>query len=132
MTGLHQVLGSRAGVDGHLDGVGAVVSGDARGDALPGLDRHGEGGLEGRLVLGRHQVEAELVAALARQRQADQATSEGGHEVDRVRRRELGRQRQVALVLAILGVADHDHLAVAIVLEGVLDGAKRNLRLGHG
>ena len=30
------------------------------------------GGLERRLVLGRHQVEAELVAALRRQRQADQ------------------------------------------------------------
>ena len=29
--------------------------------------------LEGRLVLGRHQVEAELVAALGGQRQADQA-----------------------------------------------------------
>ena len=33
------------------------------------------GGLEGGLVLGRHQVEAELVAALRGQRQADQAAA---------------------------------------------------------
>ena len=35
--------------------------------------------------------------------------------------RELGRQREVALVLAVLRVADHDHPAVADVLDGLLD-----------
>src|SRR5204863_5886509 len=108
----------------HLDRVGAVVRRDPRRHALAGLDRHGEGRLEGRLVLRGHQVEAELVATLPRERQADQAARVGGHEVDRVRRGELGGERQVALVLAVLGVADHDHLAVADVLEGVLDRAE--------
>ena len=42
------------------------------GDALARLDRDRERRLEGRLVLGRHQVEAELVAALGWERQADQ------------------------------------------------------------
>ena len=31
-----------------------------------------------RLVLGRHQLEAELVAALGRQREADPAAAPGG------------------------------------------------------
>ena len=56
VPGLHQVVGLRARVDRDLDRVGAVVGGDARRDALAGLDRDRERGLEGRLVLGRHQV----------------------------------------------------------------------------
>ena len=94
------------------------------GDALARLDRDGERGLEGRLVLRRHQVEAQLVAAVGRERQADQAAPVLGHEVDRLGRGELGREREVALVLAILGVADHDHPAVADVLDRLLDGAE--------
>ena len=86
-----------------------------------------------RLVLGRHQVEAELVAALRRQRQADQAAAVLGHEVDRLGRRELGGERQVALVLAVLGVDDDDHLAGADVGDRVLDrgeaGVVRSCRL---
>ena len=42
-----------------------------------------------RLVLGRHQLEAELVAALGRQREADPAAGLARHEVDRVGRDEL-------------------------------------------
>ena len=69
------------------------------------------GGLERRLVLGRHQVEAELVAALRRERQADQPAPLLGHEVDRLGRDELRGHREVALVLAVLVVADDDHAA---------------------
>ena len=81
-----------------------------------------------RLVLRRHQVEPELVAALGRERQADQPAPVGRHEVDRLGRRELGRQREVALVLAVLGVADDDHAAGADVLDRLLDAAERGLR----
>ncbi len=120
--------GSRRRVDRHLDRARAVVRGDAGGHALARLDRHRERGLERRLVLGGHQVEAELVAALGRERQADQPAPLLRHEVDRLGRGELGGHREVALVLAVLGVADHDHLAVArmsssassIVLNGAL------------
>ena len=69
------------------------------------------GRFEGRLVLRRHQVEPELVAALGRQRQADQAAPLLGHEVDRLGRGELRGQREVALVLAVLVVAHDDHPA---------------------
>ena len=39
-------------------------------------------------------------------------------------RGELGGEREVALVLAVLGVADHHHLARADVLDGLLDRAE--------
>ena len=44
-----------------------------------------------------------------------------GHEVDRLGRRELRREHQVALVLAVLAVADDDHPPAADVLERLLD-----------
>ena len=50
-------------------------------------------------VIGRS---AELVGALLGQAEADQAAGVRGHEVDRLGRRELRRDRQVALVLAVL------------------------------
>ena len=111
VPGLHEVARRALGVDGHLDRVRAVGGRDARRDALAGLDRDRERRLEGRLVLGRHQVEAQLVAALGRERQADQPAPLLGHEVDRVGRRELGGHGEVALVLAVLVVADDDHAA---------------------
>ena len=128
VAGLDEVVRPRARVDRHLDRVRAVVRRDAGGDPLARLDRDGERGLERRLVLRRHQVEAELVAALAGEREADQAAPVRGHEVDRVGRDELGRHREVALVLAVLRVADHDHPALADVLDGLLDRAEGRVR----
>jgi hypothetical protein len=124
VAGLHEVLRPGRRVDRHLDGAGAVVRGDAGADPLACLDGDGERGLEGRLVLGRHQVEAELVAAVGRQGEADQPATVGRHEVDRLGRGELCRQREVALVLAVLGVADDDHASGADVLERLLDRAE--------
>ena len=95
------------------------------------LDRDGERRLERRLVLGRHEVEAELVAAVGRQREADEPAAVLGHEVDRLRRRELGGHREVALVLAVLVVADDDHPPGADVLDRVLDGRERARAHSH-
>ena len=119
--------GARAGVDRDLDRVGAVVGGDAGADPAGGLDRDREGGLQRRLVLGRHQVEAEPLAALGGQRQADQPARLLGHEVDRLRGGELRRHHQVALVLAVLAVADDDHAAAADLLDRLLDRRERAL-----
>ena len=124
--------GARVGVDRDLDRVGAVVGGDPGADPAGGLDRDREGGLQRRLVLGRHQVEAEPLAALGGQRQADQPARLLGHEVDRLRRRELRRHHQVALVLAALVVADDDHAPGADLLDRFLDRRERALpRLVH-
>src|SRR4051794_19587015 len=129
MAGLHEVARAGLRVDRHLDRARAVGGRDAGGHAVARLDRDGERGLERRLVLGRHQVEPELVAALRLERQADQPAPLLGHEIDGLGRGELGGESEVALVLAILRVADDDHLSGADVLDGVFDRAER--LLGH-
>ena len=132
VAGDDDVARARVGVDRDLDRVGAVVGGDAGADPAGGLDRDREGGLQRRLVLGRHQVEAEPFAALGGQRQADQPARLLGHEVDRLGGGELRRHHQVALVLAVLAVADDDHAAAADLLDRLLDRRERALpRLGR-
>ena len=107
-----QVVGSGAAVDQRLDGGRAVVGGDAGGDAGGGLDRH----RERRAVLGAvaagHRRQAKALAALARQRQADQAAAMLGHEVDRLGRHVVGGQHQVAFVFAVF-LVDEDHHAAS-------------------
>ena len=127
VAGDDDVARPRLGVDRDLDRVGAVVGRDPGADAAGGLDRDREGGLQRRLVLRRHQVEAEPFAALRGQRQADQPARLLGHEVDRLRRRELRRHHQVALVLAVLAVADDDHAPGADLLDRLLDRRERAL-----
>src|ERR1019366_4765095 len=102
-----------------------IVGRDAGGDAFAGLDRHREGGLHPRLVLRGHQVEAELRAALRGEREADESARLLGHEVDRLGRHELRRHHDVALVLAVLVVADDDHPAQANLLDRLLDRRER-------
>ena len=65
----------------------------------------------GRLVAPHHRLQAELVAALLGEGEADQPAAVGGHEVDGLGGGELRRHHQVALVLAVLVVEDHDHPA---------------------
>ena len=107
MPGLHEVVRDRARVDRHLNRERSVVRRDAGRHALARLDRHGERRAERRLVVIRHRTELELVAALRRQAEADEAAAVGRHEVDRLGRDELRCDREVALVLAI-GVVDDD------------------------
>jgi len=64
VSGLDEVGRAGLGVDGDLDGASPVSGGDPGGDALARFDRHGEGSLEAGLVLGRHEVQAKLVATL--------------------------------------------------------------------
>ena len=59
------------------------------------------------------------------EREADEAAALLGHEVDLLGGGELGRHREVALVLAVLVVADDDHPALAQVVERRLDARER-------
>ena len=107
--------------------VGAVVRRDAGRDALARLDRDGEGGAERRLVLVGHLAQPELVAALLRQAQADEPAGVRDHEVDGLGSRELGRDREVALVLAVFVVDDDHEAAGADLLDRLLDAGERGL-----
>src|SRR5262249_5178345 len=72
-------------------------------------------------VLGHDERDLELVEPLGRHREADQAAPVACHEVDRFWRHLLGRNRQIALVLAICIVDNDDHAAGANRLDGVFD-----------
>src|SRR5579875_2108999 len=131
VSGLHQLPRAGLRVYRHLNGARAVRCGDAGADAGTRLDGDGERRLERRFVLGGHEVETELLAALGCQRKADQPPPLLGHEVDGLGRHELGGHRQIALVLAILVVADHHHLALADVLDRLLDRREWALHRCH-
>ena len=77
------------------------------------------------------QPEAELVGTRLGQAQADLPARVGHHEVERLRRRELRRDHQVALVLAVLVVDDDDEPALADLFDCLLDGGERCCH-GHG
>ena len=130
VAGLGEVGRPGRRIDRHPDRRRAVGGRDAgRRDVLR-VDRHGEGGLEPRRVLVHDHRDVELVEALPGHRQADQAPSVAGHEVDRVRRDLVGGDGQIAFVLAIL-VVDHDqHAAAAERLDRLVDG--REARAGGG
>ena len=67
-----------------------------------------------------HRLEPELVGALLGQREADQAAAVAGHEVDRVGRRHLRRDDEVALILAVFVVDEDEHAAVARLVDDLL------------
>ena len=92
VSGTAQIGGDRGGIHGHMDRLGAIARRDAGGHAEPalGIDAHREG--SGKLLgipLG-HLRQPQLVAALPRQGQADQAAPVERHEIDHFGRDQLG------------------------------------------
>ena len=130
MSRRHDIRRALRGIDRHRHRMRAVMCRDARRDTLARLDRHGEGCLMTRLVRRRHELQVELLRAFARQRETNQATPVFRHEIDGFRRAHLCRNNEVAFVLALLRIDENEHLAVARVLDDVLDGGK--VFLVHG
>ena len=124
--------GAELGIDRDLDRVSAVVGRDAGADALR---------LASIVTVKAVCSGASFLAAIRLRPSASQRSAVSarqirparllGHEVDRLRRGELGGHRQVALVLAVLVVADDDHPPAADLLDRLLDRRERALpRLG--
>ena len=129
-----EVIRALAAVDRDLNRSRTVVGRDPGRDPLTSFDGDREGGSERRLVAVRHRLEPELVAPLLGQAQADEPAAVRGHEVDRLGRRELRRDGEVAFVLAVGGVDGDHELPGADVLDRLLDGRERRLLLqacGH-
>ncbi len=78
----------------------------------------------GAVGVADHQRQAQLLAALARQREADQAAAVARHEVDVLGAHLGGGHDEVAFVLAVLVVHDHDHPALPQVLEDLVYGVQ--------
>ena len=120
----HDVRRPAGRVDGDRHAAGAVVRRDAGGDAVRRLDRDGERGLVAAAVGAAHQRQAQVFDAVAGHRQADQPARVLGHEVDRVRGRELRRDDEVALVLAVLVVDQDEHAPLPRLLDQLLGRAE--------
>ena len=130
VAGLHDILRARVRADRGAYRARAVGSGDAGGHALRGLDRHGEVRAERRAVVADHQREIKLSAALFREREADQAAAVTRHEVDRLGRRKLGTDQEIAFVLAVLFIDQHHHAAGFEVVDDLGDRADGGLVAG--
>jgi len=111
VTRLDDVVGPRFTRYGHLDSAGAIGGGNAGGHALSGFDAYGEG----RAVLGavamRHQRQIQAATPVLGERQANQTATEARHEINGLRRDEIGGEYQVAFVFAIFFVDQDDHAA---------------------
>ena len=119
---LRQVVGTGVGCHCCADGMRPVIGGDAGRDAFSRFDGYREIGCISGLVLVHHQRQSQLSAALPCQRQADQAAAEAGHEVDVFGTHFGGGHHQVALVLAVCVVHQHDHATGPDVFEQLGNG----------
>ena len=88
------------------------------------IDRHGVVRAQRGRVRLDHRVQLEPLADLGQDRHAELAAAVRDHEVDRLGRDLLGRADEVALVLAVLGIDDDHHPAVADRLDGIFNRGK--------
>jgi hypothetical protein len=109
------------GINGHLNCAGAIVSRDAGGDALAGVDGLAEGRAILRSVLGGHGADPQMLEALFGHSEADETATILSHEVDGLWRDFLGSQGKVTFVLAVFVINDHDHPTGPDFLNGVGD-----------
>ena len=111
--GWRRSLGCARRRDGRLNRARAIVRRDAGRHALGRFDRDRE--IRGLTNVGiaDHQRQAQLLATRARQREANQPAAVLRHEVDVFGAHLRGRHDEIAFVLALLVVENHDHLARA-------------------
>ncbi len=125
---LAQVARLRARCDGRLHRAGTIVRRDAGRDALGRFDRDREIRGLPHVGVADHQRQAQLLAARARERQANEPAPIPRHEID-VFGTHVGRRHdEIAFVLAFLVVENHDHLAGANRRDDVIG----RVQLGPG
>ena len=124
MAGLYQVAGRGVWGYGHLHRASAVGCRNARGHALRGFNGDGESGAVNGAISLDHGRQFQVFAALAGEGQANQATPKAGHEIDGLSCDMVGRQHQVAFVLAVFFIDQNHHAARFHVGHDV--GQRRN------
>jgi hypothetical protein len=129
VAGLAQVF--RPGVvrDRSANRARAVLRRYPGGDALGGLDAHGEVRAVPVLGLAHHQRQSQPPATVLGERQADEAATVPRHEID-VLGPHTGRgHQQVTLVLPVLVIHDHDHASRSELGQDFLDRVQRVPRM---
>jgi hypothetical protein len=121
MPGLAQILRIRLRRNGSFHGVRAVVRRYSGGYTLGRLDGQRKVGAMRAVGVAHHERQTQLVAAFARQGQANEAAAIARHEVDVFGAHALGCHDEIALIFAILIVHQHRHLAGPEVIENLID-----------
>ena len=124
MARLHKIFRAGFRVCEDPDGFGAVMRADSCGDALGGVHRHGEIGAVTFPVLDHHALQGQLFGAFLSDRGTDEAAPVHCHEINGCRGDFFRRHHQVALVLPVGIVGNHNHAAGADLLEDFFDGVK--------
>ena len=122
MAGLHQVIDLGVFGDCRLNGARTVCRRNAGGHAFGRFNRNREGGAFFVAIAQRHGWQLQALAALAGERQADQAATEARHEIDGFWRHVVGGQHQVAFVFAVFFIDQDDDLAGGHVGHDVFNG----------
>ena len=131
MPGLDDVISHGVGRHCGADGVGAVVGGNAGGHAFGRFDRHREVGAHARRVADHHRTDAQALAALTGEPQADQPARLTGHEIDVLGPHLAGGHDQIALVLAVFVIEDHHHAAGGDVAQDFGNAVEGHWALGE-
>mmetsp|Transcript_23305 Transcript_23305/g.40404 ORF Transcript_23305/g.40404 Transcript_23305/m.40404 type:complete len:280 (+) Transcript_23305:3621-4460(+) len=113
--------GGRLRVDRRGNGQGTIRRGNAGADTFAGLDRHGKGRLMTGRIVHRHHRQTQRFNPVGGQGYTDQSAPMGGHEVHRLRRGEIGRDHQIALVLPVLMINQNEHTAQPSLLDDLFD-----------
>ncbi len=132
MTGTHQIARPRPIGDREPHGPRAIGRRDSRRDAVFRVNRHAERRFTTGRVRRHFQRDVELIQPFAGHRQANQPAPVPRHEVDGFGRDLLRRDRQIALVLAILIVDHNDDLPIADRLDGIFNMREGRVRLREG
>jgi hypothetical protein len=113
MAGPHEISRSHVAVGERAYGIGAVLRGDAGGEAVANVDRDGEGGAERRIVARHHRVEMQAARLVPGKRRADDARRVADDERHLLGRAQRRRDKQVALALAVVVIGHDDELAAS-------------------
>ena len=129
VAGRNDIVMISCRVDGDSNGARAIMGGNARRHAFFCLYGNGERSLHAFTIVARHHVEMKCVRTLLRHGEADQAAPETRHEIDLLGRGKSGRHNQVAFIFAIFGIDENVHLAVAGILDDLVDRGYRVMEL---
>ena len=69
------------------------------------------------VVVRDHQGQLQLLATLARQRQADQTTAIAGHEINILGAHPGSRHDEITLILAVFVIHQDHHLALTDIFD---------------
>ena len=119
MAGPHEIARAHIAVGERADRVGPLLGGNAGGEAMPDIDRDGEGGAERRIVRADHRREVQPLRVVRGDRRADDAAAIADDEGHLLRRAERCGTDQIAFVLSIVVVGDDDEVPACDRFDGL-------------